>query len=178
MQQLTNIKISASIYLTQIKKEDKPSLIKYINDKDIYNNTLKIPYPYTEQNADEWIDCVEYLKIETGVLKHWAIKNNYELIGGIGFHNKYGTNSHKDEIGYWLAKPFRNKGIMTGVIKNICSLGFNDFKLLRIEATVFSSNISSQKVLGKAGFIKEGLLKNFYLKDEKLINAYVYSLLA
>ncbi len=86
------IVVNPHIYLTQIKKEDKPSLLKYINDKDVYNNTLKIPSPYTEKNANEWISFVEYSKKETGVLKHWAIKNkNGELIGGVGSQQIWNT---------------------------------------------------------------------------------------
>ncbi len=84
-------------------------------------------------------------------------------------HSKYGIHSHKDEIGYWLGKPFWNKGIMTDVIKKICSIGFNNFNLIRIEATVFTYNIPSKKVLEKAGFMPEGTLRKFYKKDQKFI---------
>ena len=170
------IEISHNICLTQITIEDKPSLLKYINDKDIYNNTLKIPFPYTEKDADDWISFVESSKTETGVLKHWAIKNeDKELIGGIGFHTKYGLHSHKDEIGYWLGKPFWNKGIITEAVNKICSIGFTDFNLTRIEATVFTSNNSSKRVLEKAGFILEGTLRKFYYKDDKFIDAEIYT---
>jgi RimJ/RimL family protein N-acetyltransferase len=172
------IEVNSQIYLTQIKKEDKPALLKYINDKDVYNNTLKIPFPYTKKDADEWISFVEFSKQETGVLKHWAIKNkNHELIGGIGFHSKYGIHSHKDEIGYWLGKPFRNKGIMTDVVSKIYSIGFTDFNLIRIEATVFTNNVASKRVLEKAGFMPEGTLHKFYYKDNSFINADIYAIL-
>ncbi|RPI67751.1 MAG: hypothetical protein EHM47_15335, partial [Ignavibacteriales bacterium] len=66
------IYINNDIYLSHIKKEDKPSLIKYINDIDIYKNTLKIPFPYTERDADDWIARVELLRSEMGVQKHWG----------------------------------------------------------------------------------------------------------
>jgi len=170
------IEISPNICLSQITKEDKLSLLKYINDKDIYSNTLKIPFPYTEKDADDWISFVEFSKHETGVLKHWVIKNESdELIGGIGFHSKYGIHSHKDEIGYWLGKPFWNKGIMTDVVNKICSIGFTDFNLTRIEATVFTYNIPSKKVLKKAGFMLEGTLQKFYIKDSLFIDADIFA---
>ncbi len=169
------IKISSDIYLAQITKEDKPSLLKYINDKEIYNNTLKIPYPYKERHADEWINHIESIKQKKGILKSWAVKNKNELIGGIAFHSRYGENSHKDEIGYWLGKPFWGKGIMTEVVKKICSIGFTEFNLIRIEAIVFSSNIPSGKVLKKAGFMCEGTLRKYYYKDNRFIDADIYS---
>ncbi len=171
-----DIKVSRGIYLTQITEADKPSLLKYINDPDIYKYTLKIPYPYKEKDADNWIKFVEESRIKERVLKHWVIKNeNDELIGGIGFHSKYGKYSHKDEIGYWLGKPFWNNGIMTDVVNKVCEIGFSEFNLLRIEATVFNRNTASKKVLYKAGFVLEGTLKKFYFKDEKLIDADIFA---
>ncbi|RPI75279.1 MAG: N-acetyltransferase [Ignavibacteriales bacterium] len=172
------IYINNDIYLSHIKKEDKPSLIKYINDIDIYKNTLKIPFPYTERDADNWIARVELLRSETGVQKHWGIKNKEgELIGGIGFNNKYGSDSHKDEIGYWLGKPFWNRGIMTKVINKICTIGFKDLNLVRIEANVFSSNVSSKKVLIKTGFVFEGTLHKYCIKDNNYIDADIFALI-
>ena len=171
-----DIKVSRGIYLTQISEADKPSLLKYINDPDIYNYTLKIPYPYLEKDADDWISFVEESRLKERVLKHWAIKNeNDELIGGAGFHSKYGKLSHKDEIGYWLGKPFWNKGIMTDVVKKVCEIGFSELNLVRIEATVFNRNIASKKVLYKSGFVLKGTLKRFYFKDDKLIDADIFA---
>lgn len=169
--------INSDIYLSYITKEDKPSLIKYLNDRDIYNNTLKIPFPYTKKDAEDWIHYIELLHQKTGVHKNWAIKNKTgELIGGIGFHNKYGFKSHKDEIGYWLGKPFWKKGIMTKVVSAVCKIGFKEFNLIRIEATVFSSNIPSKKVLTKIGFLCEGTHSKFYLKDGEFIDADIFAL--
>lgn len=83
------------------------------------------------------------------------------------FHLKYGILSYRDEIGYWLATPHCDKGIMTRVVKNICHLGFEVINLVRIEAVEFESNLPSCKVLEKSGFSYEGLLKKYVLKDSK-----------
>ena len=171
-----DIKVSHGIYLTQITESDKPSLIKYINDPEIYKYTLKIPHPYLEKDAELWINFVEKSRIEEGILKHWAVKNKTdELIGGIGFHSKYEKHSHKDEIGYWLGKPFWNNGIMTDVVKKICTIGFSEFNLTRIEATVFVNNDASKRVLEKSGFRREGTLKNYHYKDGELLDVDLYA---
>lgn len=171
------IKINNELSLARLTKKDIPSLVRYINDIDISNNTLKIPYPYKEKDAEDWINYVDTSTRKMGVLKHWGIKNNKnELIGGIGFHTKYSINSHKDEIGYWLGKPFWNKGIMTQVVKKVCTIGFEEFNLTRIEATVFCSNISSKMVLTKTGFVLEGTLHKYYFKNNHFIDADIYAL--
>ena len=50
-----NIIVNEHISLTPFLKSDKPNLIRYLNDPVIYKNTLRIPSPYTEADADAWI---------------------------------------------------------------------------------------------------------------------------
>jgi RimJ/RimL family protein N-acetyltransferase len=169
--------IDKELTLSQINYGDKNTLIKYINENEIYTNTLKIPFPYTDTDADFWINSVEEEKQAKGKLYNWAIRKNSELIGGIGFQCKYGLDSKTDEIGYWLAKPFWNMGIMTRVVLKMCEFGFTDLKLERIEATVFDFNYASSRVLEKAGFKFEKLLLNFAEKDARKINCRLYSLI-
>ena len=172
------IEISRDIVLSQVNKKDKASLIKYLNDYDIYKNTSNIPHPYTSKDAIWWINHVKDKTRETGRLSNFAIRDkNLNLIGGIGFHLKYGIKSYKDEIGYWLAKDFWNKGIMTGVVKKLCEIGFIENKLIRIEAVVFENNLASARVLEKNGFIKEGLLRKYLVKDDIALNVNLYSLI-
>ena len=171
------IKVSDDIILSQIKKNDKPLLIKYLNDIDIYKNTSQIPYPYTSKDASWWIKYVIEKRREIGRLTNFTIRDkDMKLIGGIGYHLKYGKKSHKDEIGYWLAKDYWNYGIMTRVVKRFCEIGFEENDLVRIEAIVFEHNLASARVLEKNGFKKEGLLKKYINKDGNFLNAFLYAL--
>jgi RimJ/RimL family protein N-acetyltransferase len=54
--------------------------------------------------------------------------------------------------------------------------GFQTFEITRIYARPFSSNIASQKVLEKAGFIKEAVLKNAFYKNGKYLDELIYSI--
>ncbi len=171
------IRVSDDIVLSQISKDDKSSLIEYLNDIDIYKYTLNIPYPYTSKDADWWIKNVRDKKRETGRLINFAIRDkDLNLMGGAGYHLKYGINSQKDEIGYWLAKKFWNKGIISKVVKKICEIGFNENNLIRIEATVFEKNTASARVLEKNSFCKEGILRKYLVKDGIVFDAVLYSL--
>src|SRR5512141_290546 len=108
----TKILVDDEIYLDQPNKKDKQSLILYLTDREIYNNTLRLPFPYTSKDADWWIKYVEDNKKKTGLMLNFAIRNqSKQLMGGISYHMKYGMTSHKDELGYWLARQYWNKGI-------------------------------------------------------------------
>ena len=84
---------------------------------------------------------------------------------------------YKSEIGYWLAKPFWGKGIITDVLRTVCNISFQRFQLKRITATIFIHNVASQKVLEKCNFVLEAsCLRNYYQKDGRLIDAKLYAL--
>ena len=114
-------------------------------------------------------------KKKFGKLTDWAIRDkNKKLIGGCGFQMKYKRNSKKDELGYWLARSYWNKGIMTKVVNKLCEIGFNKFGLTRIEADVFLHNDASCRILEKAGFKLEGIIHKSVKKENKLIDVKMY----
>ena len=169
--------VDNEIYLDQPKRKDKANLILYLSDREIYNNTLRLPFPYTSKDADWWIKYVKDNKKKSGLLLNFAIrKKDKSLIGGIGYHSKYGITSHKDKIGYWLARKYWNRGIMSKVVRSFCRYGFDSRHLIRIEATVFEHNQSSCRVLEKCGFGYEGTLKKYYMKDGNFIDVRLYAI--
>ena len=77
----------------------------------------------------------------------------------------------------WLGENYWNKGIVTEAVKIIVKEAFERFDIVRINAEIFSDNVSSKRVLEKAGFKFEGvkeksIYKNGVLKDS-LLYAYI-----
>jgi len=169
------IKVDNNIFLSQIRTKDIGQLIKYLNDKEIFHNTLQIPFPYTKEDGEYFVKLCEKKKQKYGRLTDWAIRGkNKKLIGGCGFQMKYKRNLKKDEIGYWLARPYWNKGIITKVVNKLCEIGFNKMGLTRIEATVFIHNDASCRVLEKSGFSLEGVFRKSIKKGNNLIDSKLY----
>jgi RimJ/RimL family protein N-acetyltransferase len=169
--------VNDGIHLSEIQPSDKPALVEHLREKEIYDRTLRIPYPYTEADADHWLELVSRATVQRGQPVHWAIRNeDGYLIGGCGFDDFEIGKSHRAEIGYWLAKPYWGQGIMTAVVRKACEFAFSDWKLLKITAHVFAFNPASARVLEKCGFEQEGYLKKHYLKDGRSIDARLYAL--
>ena len=103
----------------------------------------------------------------------FAIDIDGEIVGSVGIHKI--AKSHQAEIGYWLAEQHWGNGIMTEAVKLITKLSFNELKLKRVYAYAFSFNKASQKVLAKAGFKFEGILKKNSKKDNKFIDDYLFA---
>jgi RimJ/RimL family protein N-acetyltransferase len=168
--------IADGICLTDFRPTDVESLVKYVNDRDIYDRTLRIPYPYAASDAERWLGVVAKLNEENGQSVQWAIRREGEAIGGIGLQDLVVGRVHSAEIGYWLAKSFWGNGIMTAAVKPICQHAFENLGLVRIHSHVFSFNAASARVLTKCGFEQEGYLRKHFIKDGKYIDAKVFGL--
>jgi RimJ/RimL family protein N-acetyltransferase len=164
--------------LTEVRPADKPALVKQLNDKEIYDRTLRIPYPYTDTHAEEWLALVAKITQEQGRPVQWAIRNAEDhLIGACGFNDFQMGKSHRAEIGYWLARQWRCQGIMTAVVQRMCQYAFEEFGLVKIIAHVNATNPASARVLEKCGFQEEGFLRKHFLKDGQFLDARLFGLL-
>lgn len=173
------LSITQNIFVSDITSADKPAYIEHLKEKQIYNQTLAIPYPYSETDANWWVNHVAELTQKQGRSTIWAIRNSDgNLIGTVGFHDFELGKSHRAELGYWLAKPYWGQGIMTETVKKISEYGFSELGLARITANVFHFNQGSAKVLEKAGFSLEGILSKHYKKDGKIFDGKLYAKIA
>ncbi|XOU94630.1 MAG: GNAT family N-acetyltransferase [Candidatus Kerfeldbacteria bacterium] len=166
--------ITKKFTLRPFKKTDAKDIAKFINDKTIYMNTLHIPYPYRLKDAKEWLAKIipQYRK-EKSRSFHLAIEINKEVVGCVGLMEIQG--GHKAELGYWLARKHWKKGIMSEAVKEMILYGFKRFVLVRIYAHVFKHNKSSQKILIKNGFKKEGIAKKGIIKDSKFLDEILFA---
>jgi RimJ/RimL family protein N-acetyltransferase len=171
------ISINDQIHLSEIQPSDQAACLEHLNEKEIYDLTLRIPYPYTEADFLASMEVVAKANKQQGRPVHWAIRNkeNY-LIGRCGF-SSLEIGSHRAEIGYWLAKPYWGRGIMTAVVRKACEIAFAEFGLEKIEAHVFAENLASARVLEKCGFVEEGYLRKHHVKDGKYLDARLFALL-
>ena len=172
------IAVNNQTYLSEIRPSDKPALIEHLNDRDIYERTFRIPFPYTDADAEAFLARVAKITQQQACPVHFAIRSaDNSLIGGCGFDGFQVGKSHRAEVGYWLAKSWWGQGIMTAVVQRLCQHAFDEFGLAKITAHVFTGNRASARVLEKCGFVQEGLLRKHFFKDDKLIDARLFALL-
>lgn len=170
------IQITDEYYISDFVPDDKDAFLLHFKEKAITETTGAIPFPYTEKDADWWLAHIAEETRSQGRAVNWAIREaSGGLIGAVGFSNFALGKSHKAELGYWLAKPYWGRGIMSGAVARACAVGFSEFKLVRITAPVFTFNPASAKVLENNGFAREGLLKKEFLKDGRYIDCFLYA---
>ena len=172
------IVVNDQVHLSEFRPSDKPALVEHLNDRDIYDRTFRIPFPYTEADAEAFLARVAKATDQHGQPAHFAIRTGDDaLIGGCGLNDFEIGKSHRAEVGYWLAKPFWGRGIMTAVVQRVCQHAFEEFGLVKIIAHVVTHNPASARVLEKCGFVQEGLLRRHFVKDGKFIDVKLFALL-
>ena len=159
------------LLLRQYKKGDEESFLANINNPKVSRWTSGIPYPYSKGDLETWQNILAKRQGKTEI--SFVITRENEVIGGVSLRGI--RKGHKARIGYWLGEAYWGQGFMVEAIYAITKLGFEQFGLHRIEAKVFLPNKGSKRVLEKAGFRLEGLLKKEYLKDGKFIDAYLFA---
>lgn len=98
-------------------------------------------------------------------------------IGSIYVMPGIGKDERKGEIGYAISAKYWGQGVATEAVKMAVACAFKELKCLdRIEGLVFAENKASQKVLEKAMFIKEGLLRKYFFVKGKSVDIVVFSI--
>jgi RimJ/RimL family protein N-acetyltransferase len=80
-------------------------------------------------------------------------------------------------LGYWVSEQFWGKGIMTDAVKLITNYAFENLDIVRIQAGVLSKNPASMRILEKAGYQKEGILRNAVIKHGEVMDEHIYAIL-
>lgn len=159
--------------LRKWNSNDLESLVKYANNWNIAKNmTDKFPFPYTKKHGKSFI---EFANRENGNYI-FAIDIDGEAVGSVGIHIQDDIHKKNAELGYWLAEPFWNKGIISAVILEIVKFSFSNFDINRIFARPFETNIPSQKCLEKNGFILEAKFKKAIFKNGIYLDELIYSI--
>jgi ribosomal-protein-alanine N-acetyltransferase len=152
---------------------DEASLLKYADNENVSRYLAdRFPYPYTLQDAKNWLNYV----VAAQPLVNFTIDIAGESAGGIGVELKAGERRKTAHLGYWLGEPFWGQGIVAEATNLITDYIFENFDIVRIETVVYHPNTASMRVLEKCGFIKEGIGKKAIFKNGELYDEHVYAI--
>lgn len=156
--------------------KDAKNLAMALSNKKVQDNLRDgLPYPYTEQDGKDFIS--DMLSADENETFAFAITADNTAIGSIGIFRQGNIHRQTAELGYYVAEEYWGKGIMTEAVKQICEYIFSESDIIRIYAEPFAYNEASCRVLEKAGFQYEGTLRSNAVKNGKVIDMKMYSLL-
>jgi len=152
---------------------DAPSLHKHANNLNISKYLFdRFPYPYQLSDAEKFINS----KLDQDPVVNFAIEINGEVAGGIGLELRQDVYRKTPLLGYWLSEQYWGEGIMPEAVKLVTAYAFDTLGMICIIANTFGNNPKSMKVLEKAGFVRQGIIKQCAIKYDEVFDEHVFAL--
>ena len=153
---------------------DEPSLAANANNRNVWLHLRDLfPHPYTLDDAGRWVAFAQAARPVT----HFAIAVDGRAVGGIGYQLGTDVARRTAEVGYWLGEPYWGRGIAVAALRAVTRQAFAAHPLERLFALPFGPNRASQRVLEKAGYTREGVLRRAAVKDGQVLDHVVYAIL-
>lgn len=169
--------VGERIYLAEMREQDAQLLYEYSKEPKL--NEYSGPYKASEsiEKAMEYIiSCRKNILEKSSYILGIYENETDNFVGTIGFFDLNKENKN-GEVGFWVAKDYWNKGYMTDSVKLMTNYIFKILKYHRVYAHFHELNKSVGRVLSKAGYEKEGELKDaLKLKDGKFYCDMIYGI--
>lgn len=161
--------------LREWRPGDAADLAREANDRRIWLNLRDaFPHPYGIEDARRFIAKALAMDPRT----YFAIEAAGSLAGSIGYTLHTDVERVGAEVGYWVSPTHWGRGIATAAVRAVTRHAFAAHaELRRLYAVPYAWNPASARVLEKAGYRLEGTLRENAIKDGKIVDQWMYSIL-
>ena len=129
---------------------DVKAIAHLANDRRIAENTRRLPHPYSQDHAIDFVRATANDRPETVFL----IENNHTPIGMVGIDWRQAATP---ELGYWLGVEHWGQGFATEAARAVIDFTFEEFDIEHLIAGARVANPSSRNILEKCGFQWSGV---------------------
>lgn len=163
--------IGSQFKLRPLRNSDAADLQRQADNPKIAANLYdRFPSPYKPEDAAFFIG----LKINENPPTSLAIEVEGRLAGMTGIDFRNDVYAKSPLFGYWLGEEYWGRGIMTEAARLTTEYAFATFDIICLQAGVFGHNAASKRVLEKAGFTKQAVLKGTAIKNGQIIDEHIY----
>jgi RimJ/RimL family protein N-acetyltransferase len=126
------------------RRGDAKAIARFAGDKRVAGNTVRIPHPYSVDDAEQFIAAIKRQDGEAT----FVIMLGDALIGACGVD----VRESGAEIGYWLGAPYWGQGYATEAARALIDHAFGVLGHEMLVSGARVSNPASRRVLEKCGF--------------------------
>jgi 8-oxo-dGTP diphosphatase len=155
---MNQIKTKRLVLKKPTKKINKKLIVSQIGDWEVAKWLSDVPYPYTEQKAEEWLNNINYDDLL------FSIFRNNSLIGGVGLSLEEDNDL---DLGFWIGRDQWGKGYATEAAMGLIQYAKKEFNFKQIKACYIKGNTGSSNVLRKLGFEEIGKCEEYFLSRKK-----------
>lgn len=134
--------------------DDAARLAELCNDFDISRMTSRMPWPYAQGDAEDFIAACAIADRRTSMsflIEH----DDAGVVGGLGFDPGPGGL----EVGYWIGKPYQGRGLASEALVGAMDWAARSWKKRTVAAGHYWDNPASGRVLCRAGFLYTGRIE-------------------
>jgi len=153
---------SNRLILRNWKDEDINDLVEGLNNINLSKWMAGVPFPYTEQDAKNFIEYTKSLDSKSKISLAIVLKENNKVIGGTEITN-INTKDGTAGGGIWLNEKYQKNGYGTEAFSMKIKYAFDVLNLRRMENGYFPGNDKSERMQLKLGFKNEGIRRKKFL---------------
>ena len=158
--------------LRPLVPEDAESLARHANDREGWRNLRDLfPHPYTVDDARAYIAAAAGRTPRTSL----GVVVDGEAAGNVSLRPGTDVERASAEIGYWLGRAFRGRGVMTDAVRAATRYAFAELGMHRVWAVPFAHNAASARVLEKAGYVFEGRMRRSAIKEGVVVDQLLWA---
>jgi len=169
--------VRPGVELSLAEERHAPALFAMI---DRERSHLRQWLPWVDSTRQE-SDTLQFIQSS---LEQFASNSGFATIiwdrgqtaGVIGSHQINWLHK-KVELGYWLAREFQGRGLVTDSCRAVMKYLFTELKLNRVEILCATGNERSKAIPKRLGFTYEGTLREAELLNGKFMDLEVYAML-
>jgi len=154
------------------RSDDAASLARHANNRNIWRNLRDaFPHPYGIEDAHRFLERAVNMDPET----FFCIAIDDHAAGGIGYKLGSDVERFTAEIGYWLGEEHWGRGITTEALVAVTRYAIEKHELHRVFAVPYAWNAPSARILEKAGYALEGVMRKSAFKDGQIVDQLLYA---
>ena len=163
-----------AVVVREWEEADAEAVAEQANDRRVWLGLRDaFPHPYGIEDGKRFIARARAMTPRT----YFAIEFPGRLAGGIGYTLHSDVERIGAEVGYWLGHEFWGKGIATTALRFLTTQAFQaNPELRRLWAVPYATNAASARVLEKAGYTREGTLRQTAIKDGQVLDQWMYAI--
>ena len=133
---------------------------------------------YSIAESESWVSAS---------IEKWAAGREYNFVitdastgrylGGAGL-NRLDAEYNMANLGYWVRKSERGKGIAAAATRLVAHFGIAELGLQRLEVVVAVPNTASCRAAEKSGAVREGILRKRLITAGIICDAVMHSIVA
>jgi RimJ/RimL family protein N-acetyltransferase len=165
---------SGHVRLRPWHPNDVPELVRLANNRRVSDQLRDVfPYQYTAETGRAWVAHAN----DQSPVTHFAVECGGVLVGGVGYTPGRDIERCGAEVGYWVGEPYRGRGQATDALLALIESVRARGGCTRLFALPFASNAASRRVLEKAGFGLDAVLRYSAIKHGRVLDQCLYSLI-